>query len=492
MKLVGVYYPNLRRRPDRNTFMQYSLAGQDFKESDVRRIEAHDHKDYETKEAVCDAAIADGFPFFSALRKQKEVGLKKGDVACQWTWCAGLRLLSEQLGADECAIYMLDDFLVRKPRDGYQALVSNLEDLLILQIFQWFPSQEPEVNLDAELFGPVNFTTAPQCDAVYQGFHAAGDSMLILSQAGAKLALDWIEGFPYNYMEKQIYLRSQEVIEGCYSVKDPHEWCGFIPDSICGTDRFMAGSNMPRTSRKIDKWYYINLADRVDKHHVQQAMCAVHGVPFERLERFPAAIDNESCPRDIRALAQMMIDDGFEEWSWFLENETWFQPHWLASEWSKLRLLRQIIERGENAVMSTDVTFLNRDFFELEDMQSRLPDLEVLHLSWWYDKEDETHKAHYAKMKKTGVEGIFSNFMLMGGAAIYFTLEGAKNFMAMRKEWPNNNIESFAFYRGLHTPEKIKGFYACDPSPMKQMWSGKPGYEITTKDKSHNHDVRRD
>ena len=255
---------------------------------------------------------------------------------------------------------------------------------------------------------------------------------------------------------------------------------GFIPDWV------VKGG---KGGHRIQKWYYMNLDERVDKHYAQQINSMLHGVPVQVLERFPVAIENDVCPDDIPTLAQMIVDDGFPEWECYVKEDFWrerkiFGPHFLAADWTKLRALRQMIEREENAVLCSDAAFLSVDFAFLQHWINQIPhDLRVLNLYWWYDDEDPKHARQAQKMQPTSVVGIYNNFALFGAAAVFFTWEGAKAHLELWRKYRRVAAEPFPFYAGGDDMDQLAGYYACNPTPMRIIYPGMNGYSIATRDK---------
>ena len=119
----------------------------------------------------------------------------------------------------------------------------------------------------------------------------------------------------------------------------------------------------------IEQYWYMNMKERRDKHHAQQAVCAMRGVPYSILERYPAGIENEVCPESIRELARLIVDDGFEAWSFYADTENiedkGYRSHWLASDWTKLRALRDIANSDKVTLLSSDAWFLKISFDDL-------------------------------------------------------------------------------------------------------------------------------
>ena len=235
MELIGAMYQNMKRSTHRNYFMQSMLSGFNFPPGEVHRLAANDAGDYENKETICNAAIADGFPFFELLR---DSWMNKINVACQWTWCCGLRAMRDMLAPGKSCLYLLDDHFIRRTFYDFNQLVAPLDDLLMLQIFQWDVRKEGDGKFkNPEFYAPKNFEVCESNPHVYHGFNYAGDSIAIFSGDGAARSLDWIAEFPYEFLETHVLRRSQLTLPGCYSIVHDHEWIGWIDVSIVGSYR---------------------------------------------------------------------------------------------------------------------------------------------------------------------------------------------------------------------------------------------------------------
>ena len=229
----------------------------------------------------------------------------------------------------------------------------------------------------------------------------------------------------------------------------------------------------------IGKYYYMNLESRIDKHYAQQAVCCLRGVPGKILERIPAAIENENCPDTVQELGQMIVDDGFPEWAFYtqLPSDTTYRSHWLASDWTKLRALRDIAFNKEVAVLSSDAWFLKIGFDSLDLIASNLPSLKVLHLQHlpvigWRIEPDQ-----YADYK-----GITSRMDLTGAGARIFTPAGAAEQLDVWSQMPNVAAQDLA-YEASNQHGRIDGWWCCNPSVMELLDSETPDYQIVRKDK---------
>lgn len=247
MELVGVMYPNLARSVFRRYFMECMLDGWDVPPECVFRFEAHDNANFDNKELVCDAAIADGFDCFARLR---DSWMSKADLACQWTWLAAMRDIANRLLEDQAMLYLLDDKLIRKHWLHLKnEIVDRLDDLSILQMFQW-PVEGVEGHgiENVQDYVAKNFQLSGKSEHVYHGFNNAGDSVMVFTALGAQMVIDWISEFPYDFLEIHVLRRSQVHIPGAYSLVDPWLWMGGVSERCTGSYRM--GVEYPDFVRK--------------------------------------------------------------------------------------------------------------------------------------------------------------------------------------------------------------------------------------------------
>lgn len=239
MRLVKYLYPNLKTRADRDFFMRCNLSGMDVPADKVCRFDAKSTHDYSNQEEVCEAAIQDGFYWFESL---KDSWMTQRQMAIQWTFCAILRELSQTLELNTCALVIQDDKLFRMRRQYFESYISLLDDLQILQIFQWELATEDKVVKKKLAEGslkplpPRELEFSDQSDIFYKGIHKPGDSAFVVSREGAKLFLTWIEEYVYDTPEIILYLESASSTPGLYSVVDPYWFIGHISGDIVMKD----------------------------------------------------------------------------------------------------------------------------------------------------------------------------------------------------------------------------------------------------------------
>lgn len=243
----------------------------------------------------------------------------------------------------------------------------------------------------------------------------------------------------------------------------------------------------------IDKWYYTNLNARPDKMDAQELAAAIQGMPKGVLTRFPAAMENEDLPDNKAELCGLMIADGFFEWEYELVKDYKCSISLLAADWSKLRVLRHVVESGENAVITTDNAYLIEKFSKVQEVVGSLPpDANALYLHWSSELDAPGHVEAMSRLEPSGVPGILKNFGL-GGWIIYFTNKGARYFLDLWREIPDCDGQDVVYYAAKRYPN-LEGFYACNPQVAQSIFGigdmrtlsncTSPGNRLTIKDKT--------
>ena len=234
-------------------------------------------------------------------------------------------------------------------------------------------------------------------------------------------------------------------------------------------------------SFSIDKIYVINLDARVDKWQASLYCFYKFGVPCSKVERFPALLSNQ----DIQSMTyvdvlELIVADGFDGWGGFLnqaykkmKSDNYFSwtthPANYASIWSKLSLLRYIVESGENALFMTDSFFIVRNdklginnFEDLTHVCNKLLNKEEqgfksLNLASLY----RTSEPRFAL--STSVKGICSPGCIYSMSACILSLECAKEMLDFWSVHPchpdrlfskmfNAGMDLSAYYFCLHSP----------------------------------------
>ena len=103
-----VIIPNLKRREDRWYFALGALKALGFnieRENYIIRFNAHDAKGYRNAELLIQAAVDDGFAFFSRYMEER---IPPMVLAWHWTWNNIMRTIAE-MPKDTTVLFMIDD-----------------------------------------------------------------------------------------------------------------------------------------------------------------------------------------------------------------------------------------------------------------------------------------------------------------------------------------------------------------------------------------------
>ncbi len=220
--------------------------------------------------------------------------------------------------------------------------------------------------------------------------------------------------------------------------------------------------------RIIEKWYYSNLNSAKEKRYQQQIVAAIFGFPSEVFDRYQAVIENENMPETKEEVCEAIQADGFPEWRIEKFDGYPWSKVWLASNWTKLQMLRTIAENTwwNGAVMSTDRGFPVVPFAQIEkkvEAALNFDDLRALSLHWIVEPwENHFNHANYetlAMLEPSGVDGILKNFY--GTSSIfYFTPKGAAHFLDVWKRIPHEDFQGVLMHERF---ERLSGYYACNP-----------------------------
>ena len=221
----------------------------------------------------------------------------------------------------------------------------------------------------------------------------------------------------------------------------------------------------------LKKWYYSNLLSRREKVHAQELVASVQGFPVGVMERFPVAIENDDMAGSMSMdkLANLMITDGFYEWGEARRTSDMPLSH-EASNWTALRQLRHVIDSNIGSVLTTDRTFPIALYSVIDEILESCPaNMKGLYLHWVADPDTDEYgkdhgygKEHYqalAGLTPCGVPGILSNFK-GSGWCVYFTPEGAQDFLEAWRVIPKMDRQSILIY--THYP--VSGYYTCNPN----------------------------
>ena len=249
---------------------------------------------------------------------------------------------------------------------------------------------------------------------------------------------------------------------------------------------------------RIDKVYYINQDVRVDRHWTQLFALELFGVPYDRVARFPSRIQNNDLP-SYDEMVDMMVADGFTEWEMLKKRELKTDPTWLASQWSKLSVIRSIMDNGENGILLSDINYLSgfdrtsqlggfrppMTFANLETACGKLDGLKVLNLQCPWDRWSFLENKDIT-IQESRADGMFYPMFAGRFGAILFTQEGAKSVLDWCKEFPYVYTDNI--FASMFRDDRMgDGFYFCHPSIVMTLNKVK-GYPYNRVDKNRTRD----
>ena len=206
---------NLKHREDRFFFALgalfasgFPVTGREYKYPDhkkniIRRHIAHYWKDYESSQAVCEAAAADGFEeytdgfhrhFYNDIDKDREADpvyeLSRNNIASFWSWRSALRSIVE---SGEITLFTLDDVLPRKI--GWHQINDLVSECVSHEeVYGKFRMLNFHIvwNMPKSLREPI-----PESHRIGRGTGGQGGLAVVLSREGAELLLDRGRRTPY-------------------------------------------------------------------------------------------------------------------------------------------------------------------------------------------------------------------------------------------------------------------------------------------------------
>lgn len=226
--MIGFEINNLEHRSDRKNICIGNFMTQGVPYEDVTFHKAIWGGDYPNAKAVCDAAVADGFPEFA---EGCEMG-GRGDAAAHW----GMMRIFEHIASEEYPYefgYFNQDDRLLPPSIYYDDLVNITRILakdpnfLYFQL-SWHPSAFAEDPIRVELRQDKFLTYHDK--KIYKGIFSYGDSGLILSKKGARYVR---ERFAETKNWFEALILEEGNVPGTYALWEPFdfiikaEWCGF-------------------------------------------------------------------------------------------------------------------------------------------------------------------------------------------------------------------------------------------------------------------------
>lgn len=230
MKIDAVVYVNLPSRIDRKQHIRSQLEQKGVESALIRQHIATDGAAYDTCQALCEDAVAQGYgdrfePYIENPPYLNPsfwwVGI--GDLACVLT---KLRLYDEIRVSDETVLIVEDDCVLEKSFDEIQNLLADV-DADIVQL--GYVTDEPISDVSDELT---------------DGFGGLGEYALVITPVGAEflfnLMLHKTDDEPFHLDE---LVTSHQFAERVCSVRDPNAWITRRP-----------GADSNRIASTIDNW----------------------------------------------------------------------------------------------------------------------------------------------------------------------------------------------------------------------------------------------
>ena len=207
-------FMNLATRQDRYWFMMGGLTALNFKDEQIIPFQSHHGQDYADIDAVHDAAVADGFPYFADFRASS-----RNYAAWRWTYRAALREIQD---SGKTTLLLIDDHL---PKPGWTYLrLSYLVDYCefrsqdygsfrILQCCHTFYGHEQNFHLKQ----------MPETAMLQLGLAGGFDVGNIISPLGATLLLEESANAPLDSCPDSWYsrlYRKQDQYQGLWHTID--------------------------------------------------------------------------------------------------------------------------------------------------------------------------------------------------------------------------------------------------------------------------------
>ena len=219
------HYVNRASRMDRRYLWLGAMGSQGVDAADIRLQVACDKDDYETAQAICEAAQAEFPEFFSYNLENPQRHIGYGHLICSWSV---MRMWKAIADGTAIAGAWLDDYALRVPVQKVVNLCNQISpDILMLA---WHRRDDVFIRDDYDL--PVRYdvpdllSISRLSPSVYQGACGGSDWANYLSPRGAGWLLQWMADMPIFNTELAIQsfaLASHR--QGIFSVRanDPTE-----------------------------------------------------------------------------------------------------------------------------------------------------------------------------------------------------------------------------------------------------------------------------
>ena len=249
MSIGAVITFTLERRPERKWAWLGAVKSEHVPDAHLHIMSAQDGKRYPNIAGLIDAVVADGFPWFAMFKESEwnrpeHPHSKLGNLATTWSF---LRAFRRVLELDVISLIMVDNYFLSKRWHHFENLIAPLQDLRILQMHHWDSRHHPDPKFRNDLFPRVPWYPNEVAPDISKGLAGAGDSVLILSPAGAAQLINWSETCPWFLIETLLWhYAHQGPQSGCYAVikKDFDVWV----DGRILLERWTGGPDSERTA----------------------------------------------------------------------------------------------------------------------------------------------------------------------------------------------------------------------------------------------------
>ena len=212
-----ILYINLDSRPDRKEEFCRVMESINGPLPIMKRFQAHDGRDYENRDAIVEAASADGFRFFD----QSWFGGKRGSLAYIWSYFTCLRMC---VTSKKTTLILFDDRPLGLPVSKVNEILQKIDEnekhpFRILQL-NWFNPLDLDQSVSNRV--PLSYL-----EDYCSGFSGHGDQRNIYSPEGAQWMLDAMALLPVGPEEfTGFYSDCRYYLSGIYSYRNgyPNPW----------------------------------------------------------------------------------------------------------------------------------------------------------------------------------------------------------------------------------------------------------------------------
>lgn len=199
------YVVNRQSRNDRRYTWVGAMASQGVPREEMHICLAMDKDDYPTPEAICHAAIADGFRgFFQYHLEHPHYLVGLGHLICSWSV---MRMWREIAHGHETAVAWLDDYALRVKVSRLTSLVERLNPDVLMLAWHYrrdLFGQQTTIPMADSFCSVPEPQSCPRAPEVYLGAYGGSDWANVLSPRGAQWILDYMEAYPFLNTENAI------------------------------------------------------------------------------------------------------------------------------------------------------------------------------------------------------------------------------------------------------------------------------------------------